>query len=192
MLLTLKEGDLVVDDIASVMLREGMVREEYVVEGHRFQMRPVHRTWSTSLLLGVCDYYKDAAWNALQLVPVGAHRSIDVPDMMCPYTAESAGSWRWATEPWPYGFAEGAIAYADLDSLRGGTIVRATRWEADEWEMFTTFDQVDVEHGRALPVTLLTEFDHSLRVALSLRIGSGVERRSSTHDWEIWHSDGPS
>ena len=47
----------------------------------RFVASPVHPSWSTSLMLGVLDYYDTQHIEALQVVPEDGYWTIDVPRM---------------------------------------------------------------------------------------------------------------
>ncbi len=64
-----------------------------------FSIRPVHPSWTTTLMLGALDFYKVNEIPAYQVVPDVAHWTIDVPDLSEPESAGTAPAWKWLHEP---------------------------------------------------------------------------------------------
>lgn len=149
-----------------------------------FQVRRVHETWVSELMLGATDYYGRSNVSALQIAPKCESRSIDVPDMSRCWSADREPVWRWIKEPWPFEVAEDTSIVTNTRALAGDRITEMTRWEGDEWEMFAgSVDDVERNEMQVAPLASFLAYDPTLEVALELEVGSGVWRDESSDEW---------
>lgn len=150
-----------------------------------FRLGPVCRAWSERLLLGANDYYRTVV-EALQVVPDQSHRTIDVPDLSRPLTRNAVTPWRWLDEPWPYEISKTSEAMTNLETLMGGRVTEAARWEEDYWEVFSgSGEEVNRDDARLVPMGTLLGADPSLEAIARLEIGEAL-RREPPGDWETW------
>jgi hypothetical protein len=155
-----------------------------------FSFRHVHMSWATDLMLGAFDYYRGKSVKAYQIVPDGAHWTIDVPDLSQPWSPNRALGWRWLKEEWKYPVPRDSMALTDLTVLRGGRVTEVMRWEEDQWEIFSGCAQdIPESERRAIPLGVLLEADKSLVSAVDLSVGSGFWRDSES-EWRAWGEAG--
>ncbi len=114
-----------------------------------FRAFTAHPSWARLLLGRARDYYDRDDIPALQLVPDGDLRTLDVPDMSAPWDPEREPIWRWLVERWESEFPPTRWRYCDLDALRGVPIAQAARWEDAQWQMFTRHDRRGLSRRRA-------------------------------------------
>lgn len=152
-----------------------------------FSLHEMDPSWSTKLLLGVYDYYSLEEVSAFQVMPDQQKMTLDVPDMTNHYLAESAGGWRWLSEPWPYDIAEKSKAVTNLDALLGYPITEVLRWEKDQWEMFSgAGPDVDPADIRTIPLGTLLGEDETLEMVIKLKINEGIWRDDRDSPWNCW------
>ncbi|HEV2889970.1 MAG TPA: DUF4262 domain-containing protein [Frankiaceae bacterium] len=151
-----------------------------------FEVGSVDPSWARRLLLGVRDYYDRDDPSALQLVPEGAVRTIDVPDMSRAWDPAREPVWRWLDDASDLPVAPDAVAVTNLDALRGSPISEAARWEEDQWEMFAgAGPDVPPDDVRVVPLATLLAFDPSLEPVTRLEVGRAL-RRDPPGPWESW------
>jgi hypothetical protein len=151
-----------------------------------FRAIPAHPSWIGQMLLGASDYYDRDDLAALQLVPDGSLRTIDVPDMSHPWDPDREPVWRWLREPWDLAVAPSSVAVTNLDALRGQQISEAARWEESDWEMFAgAGPDVPQDQVRVVPLATLVGFDPSLAPVTQLAVGEAI-RRVPPGPWEPW------
>jgi hypothetical protein len=171
-----KEVKRLLDQIAE-LLRHGASSDSRLDLGDlgSFRLRAACADWVGALLLGAADYYRAREIRAFQVVPDEDHWSIDVADLSRPWTVEFEPVWRWYFEDWPFPVPRASVAATNLNALRGQVMTRATRWEEDLWEIFAGSD-VSRETLRVVPLGVLIGADDSLRAAVDLRLGEGLQR----------------
>jgi hypothetical protein len=151
-----------------------------------FSLREVGLTWGRLMLLGVFDYYKVSEVNAFQIIPSSESYTIDIPDMKLS-NPESDPIWKWLKKEWDYPVPITSGSVTDIGALRGKPILEITRWEEDEWEMFSTNPQdVDKEKCRVVPIGVLLGYDASLEIAFNLKLEKGAYRSDKTEIWQNW------
>lgn len=149
-----------------------------------FRAFAAHPSWVALTLGRALDFYDRDDIPALQLVPDGDLRTLDVPDMSAPWDPEREPIWRWLVEPWDSDLPRDALAVTDLDALRGAPIAQAGRWEESQWQMFTaTTAEVSPDVIRVVPLATLLTIDPSLEPVTRLAIGD-VIRRDPPGPWE--------
>jgi hypothetical protein len=149
-----------------------------------FRAFTAHPSWARLLLGRARDYYERDDIPALQLVPEGDLRTLDVPDMTAPWDPDAEPIWRWLVEEWDSELPRDALAVTDLDALRGVPIAQAGRWEWSQWQMFTpTTGEVSPDVVRVVPLATLLTIDPSLEPVTRLRVGD-VIRRDPPGPWE--------
>ena len=181
------------DDVAKIIsntvahLRAS--REQTLVEVAglgSFTLRKVDSSWARELMLGVFDYYQEKDIPALQIVPDQDHWTIDVPNMIVPWSASQEPVWKSLREPWTYPVRQGSTAVTDLAALRGERITEACRWEEDEWELFAgAGPDVTKDEMRMVALGTLLAVDPSLEPVTNLTIGTGLWR-DATSQWHPW------
>lgn len=150
-----------------------------------FTVGTVDRRWSEALVLGAITLYGEPA-AAVQLVPEGDARTIDVPDLSRRWDPETEPVWRWLHAPWPYDISPRSVALTNLDALRGAPVSEAARWEPTEWELFAgAGPDVPREEVRVVPLATLLAFDPSLDAVTRLEPGHAL-RRVPPGPWEPW------
>lgn len=187
-----EEAARIVHAIRDQLATRGAARigEPLSVEGlGSFTLQVAHESWSRLLLLGAFDFYRPKVVTAYQIVPDASRRTIDVPDMTKPWSAEAEPAWRWLGEPWPYAIPETSTATTNLAALRGQRVTELARWEVDDWEMFAgDGSQVTEAEMRVVPISTLVGADPTLAPALDLAVGAGVWRDKEGGDWNVWAS----
>jgi Domain of unknown function (DUF4262) len=172
-------------------------REDALVEGSRLDVPDVgtfgvvqaDASWVQRLLLGVSTYYRRDDVEAVQLVPQGGLRTIDVPDMSETWDPERHPVWQWLERPWSLEIPPTAVAMTNLEALRGAAITEAARWEENEWEMFAgAGPDVRPEDVRAAPLATLLAHDPSLEPVIWLEIGQAIHREPPA-PWRPWGPD---
>jgi hypothetical protein len=137
----------------------------------------VHPSWARLLLGRARDFYARDDIPALQLVPDGDLRTVEVPDMSVAWDPEREPIWRWLVERWESDLPPDALVVCDLDALRGTPIAQAARWEDAQWQMFTaTTGEVSPDLVRVVPLATLLTIDPSLEPVTRLRVGDAIVR----------------
>jgi hypothetical protein len=132
-----EEVQCIIDELARRVGASPGVERWPVFGSGSFRLAPVAPSWSKRLLLGANDYYGVEAVPAWQIVPDGEHTTVDVPDMSVELGSRFEPVWQWLDARWPHEVAGDLGVTTNLDALRGEPITELTRWEADEWEMFS-------------------------------------------------------
>ena len=149
-----------------------------------FRAFAAHPSWARLLLGRARDFYGRDDVPALQLVPDGDLRTLEVPDMSVPWDPEREPIWRWLVEHWDADLPRDALAVTDLAALRGAPITQAGRWEESQWQMFTaTTGEVSPDVIRVVPLATLLTIDPSLEPVTRLRVGD-VIRRDAAGPWQ--------
>lgn len=150
-----------------------------------FAVGSVDQWWSEALVLGALTLYGKPT-SAVQLVPEGDLRTIDVPDLSRRWDPELEPVWRWLRTPWPYEIAPESVSVTNLDALRGAPVSEAARWEPTEWELFAgAGPDVPRNEIRVVPLATLLAFDPSLEAVTRLDPGQAL-RRVPPGPWERW------
>lgn len=152
-----------------------------------FQLRRVHKSWSTFLMLGARDYLQLDVVHALQIIPDEEHITIDVPDCSGSFSPTSEPIWQWLDSDWQFPVPPLSTAVTDLETLRGQLVIEAARWEEDQWELFSgPGDEFPSDQVRVVPFGTLLGFDSSLVRVTELGIGKGLFRGSGDAEWVDW------
>jgi hypothetical protein len=152
----------------------------------RFTFAPVHVSWKDELLLGALDYYDRDDIPALQLIPSGPLRTIDVPDLAAAFDPDREPVWRWLVEPWELDVPASTFVLTNLKALHGEPVSQAGRWESDHWELLAG-SEVAEDDARAVPLATLLAFDPSLEPATRLAVGEAI-RRDPPGPWQAWEA----
>ncbi|OOQ58042.1 hypothetical protein [Mucilaginibacter pedocola] len=152
-----------------------------------FKLRVVDRSWSKITMLGVFDHYKAEDIPAYQIIPDEEHHTLDVPDMSQVFDPLAEPVWQWLNKDWNYPVSEKSTAITNLETFFGEPITELTRWEDDEWEMFTT-DPTNMlkENMRVASIATLLAMDDTLKPLLQLSTGEGIWRKDRDSDWQAW------
>lgn len=151
----------VADQIRGTYPRE---RQKYVVKQlGEFTLGFVDQSWSSQLLLGANDYLKKSPVKAVQIIPEPKHRTIDTPLMSIPFSKKNAPAWQWEKKAWKFPVPEASLVFTHLEVLQGHEVTEVTRWEPDQWEMFSRNpDDVDKSTCRCIPLAVMLGFDPTL------------------------------
>lgn len=154
-----------------------------------FMFGPVCREWGSRLLLGAIDYYQEFV-ESRQLLPDAAHTTIDVPDLSKPLVAETARSWRWLDDVWPFGVSAKSEVMTNLRALMGERVTEAARWEEGYWEAFAgSGEDVRPEDARLVPLGTLLGADPSAEALTRLPVGAATWR-DPDGEWQAWRPRG--
>lgn len=152
-----------------------------------FIVSEVDPSWSQLLLLGAFDFYQTTEIKVCQIVPEQRLRTLDVPDLTRTFNIDDEPIWKWLTLGWPYSIPYNSIAITNISSLYGQKLTEATRWEENEWEIFSGSGQdVDKQSICAVPLATLLGIDSSLEPVIYLQIGKGLWRDSDELSWSEW------
>ena len=152
-----------------------------------FSVARVDKSWSELLTLGVFDYYNQTEIQVWQILPDDTHRTLDVPDMSQAFEVGSQPIWQWLSRKWDYPVPNGSMVVTDLRVLFGEKATEVTRWENDEWEIFSgAGPDTPKEEMRIVPLGILLGIDKSLEPIVHLEIGKGLWRNSAELTWIDW------
>ena len=166
--------------------RELAATDTGAVDG--FTLEKVDSSWVEKLALGAIDYYGSAK-PMRQLVAKDSPRTIDIPEMRQPWSAETAPAWRWVEEPWALPFDESCTVLTNLRALQGEPITETMRWDDGEWELYAgDGSQVTDEDRREVAFGTLIANDPSLLQVAELQPDSGLWRASAAESWRPWAS----
>jgi hypothetical protein len=189
-----EEVGRILDELAAVVGRpttsgDPATGEVEVAGVGTFALRAAHASWAEALLLGVRDALGDGPVRALQVVPDGDHRTVDVPDMTRPWTAAAEPAWRWLHEAWDQPVPPRSVAVTNVAALRGKPVTEAARWEETEWELFAgAGPDVAPEDVRVVPLATLLGADPSLEAVTALPVGGALWRDARDLRWQPWTS----
>jgi hypothetical protein len=179
----------IIDELARRVGASPGVERWPVLGSGAFRLAPVAPSWSKHLLPGANDYYGIEAVAAWQIVPDQDHLTVDVPDMSVELDGRSEPVWQWLDARWPHEIAGSIGVTTNMDAPRGEPITELTRWEADEWEMFSGAGPEVLEADlRVVPLATLIGFDPSLALALAIEVGTGLWREDGQSEWNEWRS----
>jgi len=154
----------------------------------KFILKGVDSSWVKKLMFGAQDYFNRDDIKALQIVPDKDHWTIDVPDLSVAFDVNNEPNWKWLDYEWEYNVPAKAIAVTNLGALRGGKVTEASRWEADEWELFAgSGPDVSEEDMRVVPLGTLLSYDKSLENVAELQVGKALWRDSEELKWIEWN-----
>lgn len=152
-----------------------------------FSIVRVDKSWSQLLTLGLFDYYNQTEIQVWQILPDANHRTLDVPDTSQQFEVASQPIWQWLTRKWDYPIPNGSMAVTDLNVLFGEKATEVTRWEEDEWEIFSgSGPDTPKESMCIVPLGLLLGIDKSLEQVMQLEIGKGLWRDGAELTWNDW------
>lgn len=152
-----------------------------------FSIARADKSWSELLTMGVFDYYNQTEIQVWQILPDGNRRTLDVPDMSQVFEVVSQPIWQWLSRKWDYPVPNGSMAITDLSVLFGEKATEVTRWEKDEWEIFSgAGPDTPKDVMRIVPLGLLLGIDKSLEPVIYLEIGKGLWRDDSELVWNDW------
>jgi hypothetical protein len=124
---------------------------------------------------------------AKQVVPDGAHWTIDVPDASVAWNPRSEPVWKCMHEPWSLPFSPECMATTDLAALRGGRITEACRRAEQHWELFTgTSMDIVNESKRDVSLATLLMADASLLPVTTVDVGTRLRRSTPDAPWASW------
>jgi hypothetical protein len=152
-----------------------------------FRFQKIDPTWIKILLLGCMDYYATENISGYQIIPDKKFMTKEIPDMNCPYNPKTEPVWRWLTEIWSYGVPKNSTAATNLSSLKGDTIIEASRWEDDYWELFSyPGDLVSKDDHVVVPLGILLAMDATLEIVTKLNVNQGLWRDDVNSRWNNW------
>ena len=152
-----------------------------------FSLGKVDSSWSKLIMLGVFDYYKQEHIEALQILPDAEHHTFDIPDMSKTFSITSQPVWQWLAREWDYAVPRDSTAITNLKVLYGEKATEVTRWEANEWEIFSgAGPDVPSEDIRVVPLAVLIGIDKSLEPVMNLEVGKGLWRDPVELVWKNW------
>lgn len=142
-----------------------------------FSLGRIHESWVRRMMPVATGYYEcsEAGVVAWQLVPPAPLRTLDVPDMAVPWTADGTSAWRWLDpeQQWDHVVAANTLVFADLGVLRGKPVAWFNRFDETGWELFSTPpDGVGVDDVRLVPIEVVLATDGSLSTMLGLPAGT--------------------
>lgn len=153
-----------------------------------FSIRRVHPSWSSQLMIGGADYYKNDALCAVQIVPDNKHWTLDIPNLEMPWNSKEEPVWQWLREPWTYDVPSESTAVTNLAALRGSRITEAARWEDSQWELFSGCGpEVSKEEIRVVSLGTLLALDRTLEAVTRLDVGRALWRDFDYEDWQKWN-----
>lgn len=157
-----------------------------------FRLLETHPSWNKSMLFGCYDYYQIDELTAWQILPSWEEvRTVDVPDMSRPRSAEREPVWQWLDGGWPYSVPSQTTVVTNLDALLGYAITELMRWEDTEWEMFSgPGPDVPKEEMHVVPLATLLAFDPGLLPALDVPVETGLFREYDENGpgpWQPWY-----
>ena len=149
-----------------------------------FTLRPVDPSWSVEFIFGAFDFYGVTSLPALQILPDEAHWTADIPDLEQPWSAATAGVWKWLKVPWGFPVPPTALVTTNLGVLRGDKVIEVMRWEQDSWEMFSReAPEIPEDEIRVVQIGTMLVMDRSLEDALHVSVGKGLWRDADDHEW---------
>lgn len=173
-------------DLIKVLSQGGawQINQTFADDRGQFALSPVCGSWGAELLAGANDYYSRQVV-ALQIVPLGALATIEVPDLAHEHVRGEPSAWRWLFEKWPYlNVPPNSEAMVDAHVLRGTAATDVARWEEDYWEVFSSPGvQVVKEDARILPLGALVGSDPSLEILTTLRVGQALQKSKERGMW---------
>ena len=152
-----------------------------------FTFSNVDNSWSKVLMPGVFDYYKIEQVKAFQIIPHKNYFTVDIPDMTTLFNAGTNPIWQWLVKEWNFEVPKESTVVTNLDALFGHAITEVSRWELDNWEMFSgAGPDVEQEDMRIVSLGIILGIDESVAAALQLEIGAGIWRASAEDSWHDW------
>lgn len=152
-----------------------------------FSLSKVHISWSSLMMLGVFDYYKQKSVEAFQIIPDSEHYTLDIPLMANEWHEVSEPVWKWLVKEWEYHVSGKSKVVTNISSLRGEKITEIMRWEEDEWEAFVgNSNEVKKDDIRVVSLATLIGIDSTLLPMLTLDIGKGLWRDPVELKWNSW------
>lgn len=164
-------------------------QQVYVDRLGKFSFRRIDVSWSSELMIGAFDYYRDSGKlvTAFQVVPEAKSLTSDVPDMSKPWSAEAEPVWAWIHEEWRFDVPRESTVTTNLGALRNQRVTEAVRWENDYWEAFAGPMPDIVESDlRIVPFGTMLALDRSLERLVSLEVGEGLWRDDGSGVWHKW------
>jgi hypothetical protein len=153
-----------------------------------FSLRPTDPSWTSGLMLGALDYYRETSLRALQIVPDDLHLTIDTPDLGRYWSASEQPVWQWLYAPWNLDVPPTSKAITNINALRGKRVTEAARWEVDQWELFSgAGPDIPPDEGRVMPLGTLLAVDETLMVVTRLDVGRAIWRDSERGEWHAWN-----
>lgn len=152
-----------------------------------FTLSEVDKSWSKLLALGAYDFYNLSDIQFLQILPDRHHYTIDVPDMSEQFTVSVHKIWQWLVREWDYPVPRNSTVVTNLNLLYGEKATEVTRWEEDEWEIFSgSGPDTPKEAIRVVPLGVLLGYDKSLEPSIHLELGKGLWRDAIDLIWNKW------
>ena len=178
---------LIINAVIKCLKSDENKREFSIEKFGNFSVIEVSNTWVSLLTLGAIDFYKQKNIKFLQIIPKDSCLTIDVPDLNVPWDAEKEPIWQWLVHPWNLNFSANYKAITNLAALRGEIITEATRWEEEEWELFSgAGPEVAPKDIRIVPLAVMLGFDKTLIPITTLNIGDGLWRDGLESAWQNW------
>ncbi len=144
-------------------------------------------SWVEHTFFSYFAYYKtENTPFVYQILPNIGHRTCDIPTMDKPLD-ENDIVWKWLKHAWNLPIPKTSSVLVDLNGLMGKPITEVSRWEADEWEMFTEDPEtIDKSQKRVVPFAVMLGMDESINEAMRIPIGRGLYRESKSEAWQDW------
>ena len=156
-------------------------------DGIEYQLKRVHPTWSSLLMIGVQDYFGIQDFESFCIVPLETGATIDLPNVTITYRNTHAGCWRWLTDPWTYTIPRESTVTTNISALHGESILELVRVDTDEWEAFSVpSPNLDVGDVRVIPIGVLLASDKTLMSATELMVDTGLYRDDGGSPWVDW------
>jgi hypothetical protein len=179
----------IINEIASSANKHKDVNEiKFAVKNYGyFGLSQVNNSWNKLLCLGVFDYYNIKEIKTYQIIPDSSHFTNEIPNMSFIYSNETQLTWHFLNKEWNYNVPKKSTVITNLQSMQGELITEVSRWEEDEWEMFTdSGSNVPQEEVRVVPIAVLLGIDPTLKAALNLKIGASIWRDGDEKKWIKW------
>ena len=143
-------------------------------------LAPTHPSWVERLVPA------SRRGDYVQVTPID-HVTVDVVPMDQPYDADTAGAWRWLSEPWEFAVPSTSTVATNLAALRGEPVTEVSRWEHDYLEAFAgSGPDTPRDEVRFVGFPLLVGADPSLATAAGLDVGESIRRPDASAAWALW------
>lgn len=179
-----EDNELVFNEIYEKLEIDKRIKNFNISNNKKFSLNVVDYTWSKKLMLGVYDYYNLSNMKVFQIIP--ENKTLDVPDMSNEWNNQDS-IWKWIDLDWNLNAPFNSFVITDIYAMKGDLITELTRWEENEWEMFSMpGPDLDKDEIIIVPLGTILGIDKSLINCLDLKIGEGLWRESKEEGWNNW------
>lgn len=179
--------DLIIDKL----FIDSEVRIFDLKEAGIFKLVKVDDSWTSLMMLGAMDYYKNSKIIALQIIPSNPVKfTFDTPDMSKCWSSTNL-TWKYLDDSlsWDYDIPKNSRAITNLAALKGKRLTEFYRYEIDEWEIFAGNGSLEIKEAiRIVPISVLIGLDNSILDFISEPVGKGKYRDSSDKNNYTWYN----